>query len=171
MNNDLISRSALIGVLRSAVDNLISVCKSGLDGQDRTILLYGIGVLSEAIRHVENVPAVDAVEVVRCKDCVLWKPIKEHIGKCPFLIGEQQCTGRNHYCSLGERREAREADSEPVRHGRQKGCHGDKRTKSGEYHFHYYSCNGYERCTAVKSNKSNYCPRCGSIMDLEDDSE
>ena len=60
----------------------------------------------ECFRNIVNeAPTIDAVEVVRCKDCVLWKPVGKHTGKCPFLIGENQYTGDDHYCSLGERRE------------------------------------------------------------------
>lgn len=53
---------------------------------------------------VKMAPAVEAVPVVRCKDCVLWNRISPKAGKCPFLIGEHQCTREDHYCSCGEAR-------------------------------------------------------------------
>lgn len=53
-------------------------------------------------------PGLDLVEVVRCKDCRLWKRIDETTGKCPFLIGEHQYAGSDHFCSLGERKEDEE---------------------------------------------------------------
>lgn len=61
-------------------------------------------------RWVAKAPIIDAVEVVRCKECVLWSPVGKHTGKCPFLIGEHQCTGDDHYCSCGERKEENAAD-------------------------------------------------------------
>ena len=66
--------------------------------------------LAVPVEAIENAPTADAVEVVRCKDCVLWRPVDKHIGKCPFLIGEHQYTGDDHYCSCGERAEENEAD-------------------------------------------------------------
>ena len=49
MNNDLISREALLEAIRTDVAPF---------------------TLSMVFRHIHSVPAVDAVEVVRCKDCV-----------------------------------------------------------------------------------------------------
>ena len=51
-NNDLISRSALLEAMPKN-DEIFSF---------------------EVRRVICNVPAVDAVEVVRCKDCIFWKP-------------------------------------------------------------------------------------------------
>lgn len=51
MNNDLISRQAL------------------LEAYDRE----HEGAPGMARRLIEEAPAVDAVEVVRCKDCIWWK--------------------------------------------------------------------------------------------------
>ena len=52
--------------------------------------------LKEAI---ERVPTVDAVEVVRCKDCVyFWD------GVCTAHT-DAICTDENEFCSWGERRE------------------------------------------------------------------
>ena len=52
---------------------------------------------------IARFPTIDAVQVVRCRDCVLWKQVDEHCGKCPFLIGEHQYTGDDHFCSLAEK--------------------------------------------------------------------
>lgn len=48
-------------------------------------------------------PVVDAVPVVRCRDCRLWRRVGKYTGKCPFLIGENQFTADDHYCSLAEK--------------------------------------------------------------------
>ena len=57
---------------------------------------------------IDNVPAVDAVEVLcRCKDCKYWKHF-EHVGCSDFA---KVCTLANYmigatgYCLYGERRE------------------------------------------------------------------
>lgn len=59
-------------------------------------------------RHIDALldgcPKVDVPQIVRCKDCVLWMRVDEYSGRCPFLIGENQRTGPEHYCSCGERR-------------------------------------------------------------------
>lgn len=63
---------------------------------------------------IDNAPTIDAVEVVRCKDCkysmLWWKPTDKVIGECwirktnsedeQFCLVEQ-CD----FCSYGERRE------------------------------------------------------------------
>lgn len=56
---------------------------------------------------IEAAPVVNAVEVVRCKDCTQW-------GGVPFgnicrrwsapLAGMRNCTGPDDYCSYGERK-------------------------------------------------------------------
>ena len=50
-------------------------------------------------------PTVDAVEVVRCLDCVYYTPVDKNTGKCAFLIGEHQYVVPDGYCYLGERKE------------------------------------------------------------------
>lgn len=61
---------------------------------------------------VSKLTAVDAVEVVRCKDCKHWKPSgsyggnsiedMQRLGGCPWSIG---CRRENDFCSYGEREE------------------------------------------------------------------
>ena len=48
---------------------------------------------AKAVETAQHMPTIDAVEVVRCRDCV-------HFGEC--LVTE------NDYCSKGERKEATE---------------------------------------------------------------
>ena len=59
----------------------------------------------DAITDVEEAPIVDAVPVVRCRDCRLWSPVGKRAGKCPFMIGKNLFAGDDHYCSLGEKEE------------------------------------------------------------------
>ena len=54
---------------------------------------------------VDNAPTVDAVEVVRCRDCEHWKePWLEGVtsGKC--MLGKTMITETDHFCSYGERK-------------------------------------------------------------------
>ena len=58
---------------------------------------------------VNEIPTVDAVEVVRCKDCKHWKPITEHIPhmECDIFCGAYEHgypTNADDFCSYGERR-------------------------------------------------------------------
>lgn len=73
----------------------------------------GVGlILAET---VDKAPAVDAVEVVRCRECVHWKPTgskagnsfsdMEYIGGCEFT---KYCRSESDFCSYGERKEGAE---------------------------------------------------------------
>ena len=65
-----------------------------------------------------KIPAADVVEVVRCRECVHWKPTgskagnsfsdMEYIGGCEFT---KYCRRESDFCSYGERKEG--ADNEP----------------------------------------------------------
>lgn len=54
-------------------------------------------------------PTIDAVPVVRCKDCKHWlKDVAgctEHVGRCEWV---NWMIGENGYCVYGERKEAQE---------------------------------------------------------------
>lgn len=54
-----------------------------------------------------NFPTIDAVPVVRCKDCKNWGGVTFgnvcRRWSAP-LAGMKNCTGGNDYCSYGERR-------------------------------------------------------------------
>ena len=52
-----------------------------------------------------SIPTIDAVPVVRCKDCKQWERLKKNLrrGYC----GESECIMRDDdFCSYGERRES-----------------------------------------------------------------
>lgn len=63
-------------------------------------------LLCRDIRLVKEQPTVDAVEVVRCKDCVYWDGMG-YEGRCEApkngLIREY--TNYDDFCSYGERKE------------------------------------------------------------------
>ena len=87
MNNDLISRSALL-------ERRIYVCEDGYDGAYMVMQT-----------DIEHAPAVDAVEVVRCKDCKHWMKdvpgCTDFVGRCELA---NYMVGANGYCVYGERR-------------------------------------------------------------------
>lgn len=68
-------------------------------------------LLKYAVRDIMDEETVDAVEVVRCKDCKHWKPSgskggksvsdMEYIGGCKFT---NCCRRESDFCSYGERR-------------------------------------------------------------------
>ena len=59
---------------------------------------------------LREAPTVDAVEVVRCRDCLYYTPVDDNTGKCAFLIGEHQYVVPDGYCYLGERKEGADND-------------------------------------------------------------
>lgn len=95
MNNDLISRSALLRAFREYMierfDRERCSSEENCKVCDRPCLW---------IRKVGEAPAVDAVPVVRCKDCAV--PHNKWTG-CPNLNG--LVPPPNHFCSFGERKD------------------------------------------------------------------
>ena len=55
--------------------------------------------------EVNIAPTIDAVPVVRCRECIAYTPVDDNTGKCVFLIGEHQYVVPDGYCYLGERKE------------------------------------------------------------------
>lgn len=58
--------------------------------------------IESVLEYAENLPTIDAVEVVRCKDCK-WYNSEEH--ECNDLTGYGRMLEGTDYCSYGERRE------------------------------------------------------------------
>ena len=68
------------------------------------------------VPDIENAPTIDAVPVVRCRDCKHLNVVnrKELYANCPetntvFLPFELDT--REHFCSLGERKEGADNDT------------------------------------------------------------
>ena len=73
---------------------------------------FGELTAKKAIRCVEEAPTVDAVPVIRCKDCALWDDAdSEHlVGYCTEGDGRlpsngEKITFRNEWCCWAERKE------------------------------------------------------------------
>lgn len=66
----------------------------------------------DAITDVEEAPVVDAVAVVRCKECKFFCPYEdeEHMGDCAELVGLERYVYEDDYCSYGEKRVGEEED-------------------------------------------------------------
>lgn len=64
------------------------------------------GAVSGCMKHIDNAPTVDAVEVVRCKDCKHWLKdfagCSEFVGRCDYA---NYMIGANGYCLYGEKME------------------------------------------------------------------
>ena len=66
-------------------------------------------------KQISEAPTIDAVPVVRCRECVHWKPTgskagnsfsdMEYIGGCEFT---KYCRRESDFCSYGERKEGAE---------------------------------------------------------------
>lgn len=56
----------------------------------------------DAIYHIKSAPTVDAVEVVRCKDCRWHENEEPGMVWCPYVIGSW--ASNNWYCAYGERK-------------------------------------------------------------------
>lgn len=80
-----------------------AVVRELINLRDRLDGRFAKEVLDMALARLEGFPQMDAIPVVRCRECRLWKPINNNCGKCPFLIGENQFTMDYHYCSLAEK--------------------------------------------------------------------
>ena len=67
------------------------------------------------ISEIDKLPTVDAVPVVRCRECMHWKPTgskagnsfsdMEYIGGCEFT---NYCRRESDFCSYGERKDGDE---------------------------------------------------------------
>lgn len=94
----LINREALLSFEKMDAD-LCATC-----GEHHTA--------EDVIMMIKTAPTVDAVPVVRCRECKRWKPSgskagnsfsdMEYIGGCEFT---KYCRRESDFCSYGERKE------------------------------------------------------------------
>lgn len=57
-----------------------------------------------AVAEIDWMPTVDAVQVVRCKDCKHYRKIEDNSGICVVLARVEQMTD-DFFCADGERKE------------------------------------------------------------------
>lgn len=117
MNEDLISRSALSEKLQAHHDFFVN----GWGGFSNLPIKDKVRVdeITNCIAEVMNAPVVDAVEVVRCRDCKHWGDEDGKLqrsdgvlfARCKvhnYLIDGRHtgwCPTENDFCSYGERKE------------------------------------------------------------------
>ena len=78
----------------------------------RDALYEADAVTMQGVKIINQFPAVDAVPIVRCRECVHWKPTgskagnsfsdMEYIGGCEFVY---YCLRESDFCSYGERKD------------------------------------------------------------------
>lgn len=56
-------------------------------------------------KFIDNAPTIDAVPVVRCKDCVCWTEWENGTGSCSRFALDWIGTDADDFCSMGERKE------------------------------------------------------------------
>ena len=106
MADELISKQAFI-------KSQCNSCDGWCDKVDCDCLNCKSERRCDFIQNLADAPAVDAVEVVRCKDCIFRKEPKLH-GR--NIIGELECNilgvpmNLDNFCSYGERREENDGE-------------------------------------------------------------
>ena len=96
MADDLISREAFIEDINTEIMNLY------LDGMKGTPRPYD--ELYDIIDRINEQPAVDAVEVVRCKDCKYREISLDCGGRYCHAWGMLNGASDDGFCNYGERR-------------------------------------------------------------------
>ena len=56
-------------------------------------------------KMIREAPTIDAVPVIRCRECLCYTPVDDNIGKCVFLTGKHQYVVPDGYCYLEELKE------------------------------------------------------------------
>ena len=79
---------------------LIDADAAKLTANDYVMFRCQLGGLVDVVEFLNDMPTVDAVEVVRCKDCAV--PHNKYTG-CPELNG--LVTPPDFYCPFGERKD------------------------------------------------------------------
>lgn len=94
--DDLISRQVAIDAILE--NEKVYSHNFGDDPIDK----YTVAIIDNDAQTIANLPSADAVEVVRCKDCVHWR---RPDGPCPFGLLRFNTSPPNGFCHLRERKE------------------------------------------------------------------
>lgn len=96
MKNDLISRSALTKLIKEFRN----------DAPEKTVRRYTCNAILSMIGDEGQTPAVDAVEVVRCRECKHWNEDALACDTLPWVNSSEHANWyAEDFCSYGERRE------------------------------------------------------------------
>lgn len=85
---------------------LIDADAAKLAANDYVMFRCQLGGLVDVVEFLDDMPTVDAVPIVRCKDCAV--PHNKYTG-CPELNG--LVTPPDFYCPFGERKEGADKGS------------------------------------------------------------
>ena len=125
----------------------------GLDEEfpnDKQVKPYMCGVRM-ALSFIDTAPTIDAVPVVRCKDCRWWDKEREQCGITPSASPYG-------HCHDGETlKDLTSADVAPVRHGRWVVIDAEEPRR--------YGCS---ECKRLSWHMENYCGNCGARMDAKE---
>ena len=101
---DLIERQAAIDVL-SLGKEILSRVLDDIDivGADREKYSWGLGLIESYINDIEELPSAQP-EIIRCKDCKLYRPMNRETktGICKLTM--HQNFGDNWFCAGAERK-------------------------------------------------------------------
>ena len=78
-------------------DALMESLKESADRAEQTVVTF-----NECGMRIKDAPTVDAVEVVRCKDCKYWRRDTDHTCKEHSLVSPMLADG---FCSRGKRKD------------------------------------------------------------------
>ena len=100
-------------VLKESLTETLHRCdewiENAKDGETRTIAESNYTAFLESILRVKDAPTIDAVPVVRCKDCRHWSEMQNSAGAClrhSVIAGSWwNGTDSTDYCSFAERRD------------------------------------------------------------------
>ena len=94
MNEDLISRSALLESMNAVVFRNVPV--------EHQPYVYAACEAFDAV--TKTAPAIDAIEVIRCRNCEHWSALRNffEIGNCTRSVNT--CTPGSFYCADGRRK-------------------------------------------------------------------
>ena len=94
--NDLISRQA-------AIEEILGCCPSDPFGSE-----YECGYddgLRQGVHRLKHLPTIDAVPVVRCKECKYWKLSQYNTMGIHICWRFSGVRGEHDFCSRGERKD------------------------------------------------------------------
>lgn len=105
----LIDADALKESLTETLHRCDEWIENAKDGETRTIAESNYTAFLESILRVKDAHTIDAVPVVRCKDCRHWSEMQNSAGAClrHSVIDGSWWTGTDStdYCSFAERRD------------------------------------------------------------------
>lgn len=106
--------------LRESYGESIEECRKWADemresGNEEMVIRaeQSLGTFVECSLRVKNAPTIDAVPVVRCKDCKHWKTHSQVCSNDDLYLGIHDCgcypdfsTNPDWFCAYGERKDA-----------------------------------------------------------------